>query len=301
MKHRFFLILLLLISNLVFAQNSGADYSWWNKLHGWKQGDPGWRNWIIVSPGYLGPNALPVPEVKRGFLRDKTEMEITASSHFSADDPTQDISGRVYVPFAKNKIAVEVYGVIGEHFAFSDSIRNERFSRIENGKGFAFGDLYFSTLIQISKDRKFPNTLLRMAGKTASGNQLEGARNTDSPGYFFDLSFSKDLGTTETLLFRPFGLAGFYSWQTNDELNLQNDAFLYALGGDLVKNNWLFSTSLAGYSGYKNQRDRPMQLNFEIRYDWEKSAFRFQFIHGIRDHDYETLRLSYIWKMKGVN
>ena len=285
----------------MFGQQPNTDYTWWNELHGWKAGDPGWRNWIIISPGYLGPNALPVPEVKRGFLNKKTEMEITASNHFNPDDPTQDISGRVYLPFANSKVAVEIYGVIQEHFAFSERIRNERFSRIEDGKGYAFGDLYFSTLIQISKNRKFPNTLLRAAVKTASGNKLEGARYTDSPGYFFDLSFSKDLGASEKLVFRPFGLAGFYSWQTNDELNLQNDAFLYGIGGDLANGNWIFSTSLAGYSGYKNQRDRPMQLNFEIRHDWDKSAFRIRFIHGLRDNNYETLRISYIWKMKAIN
>ena len=301
MKYRFLLIAFMLITNLSYSQIFSVDYTWWNELHNWKTGDPGWRNWIIISPGYLGPNALPVPAVKRGFIDEKTEIEFTASSHFSKVDPTQDISGRVFVPFAKGKIAVEVYGVFLEYFAFSENIRHERFVRIEDGKGFAFGDLYFSTLIQLSKNRKFPNTMLRMAAKTASGNQLEGARNTDSPGYFFDLSFSKDVGSAATFLYRPFGLFGFYSWQTNDEDNLQNDAFMYALGSDFVKNNWMLSTSWAGYSGYKNQRDRPMQINFEIRHDWEKSAFRIKFIHGLRDYDYETLRLSYIWKMKGIN
>jgi hypothetical protein len=179
------------------AQSPDEDYSWWNELHDWQEGDPGWRNWIIMSPGYLGPNALPVPEVKRGFINSKTEIEITASSHFLKGDPTQDISGRLFIPFAKSKIAVEMYGVIIEHFAFSEEIRNERYSRIEDGKGYAIGDFYFSTLIQLSKDRKFPNTMLRLATKTASGNQLEGARYTDSPGYFFDLSFSKELAKTD--------------------------------------------------------------------------------------------------------
>lgn len=301
MSHRLIFVFFILISILSYSQDNTTDYTWWNELHGWESGDPGWRNWIIMSPGYLGPNALPVPEVKRGYLHNKTEIEITASNHFSSDDPTQDIAGRVYVPFANNKIAVEVYGVIIERFAFSEHIRNERFSRIEDGKGFALGDLYFSTLIQLSKERKFPNTLFRMTGKTASGNQLEGARNTDSPGYFFDLSFSKDFHLGETLISRPFVLTGFYSWQTNDEDNLQNDAFLYALGNEFVKKNWIFSGSWTGYSGYKNERDNPMQLNVEMRHDWEKSAFRFQYIHGLRDYNYETIRISFIWKLNAIN
>jgi hypothetical protein len=283
-----------------FAQNPDEDYTWWNELHGWEEGMPGWRNWIKITPGYLGPNALSVPDVKRGFLNSKTEVELTASSHFMKGDPTQDISGRLFVPFAQSKIAVELYGVIIEHFAFSEEIRNERFARIEDGKGFAAGDLYFSTLIQLSKDRKFPNTLLRMAAKTTSGNQLEGARNTDSPGYFFDLSFSENIGQAETGIFRPFGLAGFYSWQTNDELNLQNDAFLYALGADYERNGLVFSASWSGYTGYKNERDKPMQINFELRKDFNKKAIRIQYINGLRDLEYKTIRFSFIWKLKPV-
>jgi hypothetical protein len=298
MINRIFLFLFLLFSLNVYAQDE--DYTWWNELHGWVEGDPGWRNWIKITPGYLGPNALAVPDVKRGFLNQKTEFEFTASSHFLKGDPTQDISCRLFVPFAQSKIAVEIYGVILEHFGFSEEIRNERFARIEDGKGYAAGDLYFSTLIQLSKNRKFPNTLLRMTGKTASGNQLEGARNTDSPGYFFDLSFSENFGQTETGIFRPFGLAGFYSWQTNDELNLQNDAFLYAIGADYERQGLLLSASLSGYTGYKDERDRPMQLNFELRKDYNRSAFRIQFINGFRDLEYKTIRFSYIWKFKPV-
>lgn len=301
MINRLFLFLFLFISFNAFAQSPDEDYSWWNKLHGWEEGNEGWRDWMKITPGYMGPNALPVPEVKRGFINSKTEIEVTASTHFMKGDPTQDISGRLFVPFAQSKIAVEMYGIIAEHFAFSEEIRNERFARIEDGKGYAVGDFYFSTLIQLTRDRKFPNTLLRLATKTASGNQLEGARNTDSPGYFFDLSFSKEIAKTENGLFRPFGLAGFYSWQTNDELNLQNDAFLYALGADYERNSLVVSASWSGYSGYKNERDKPMQMNFEIRKDFNGKAYRIQYNHGLRDWEYKTVRFSFIWKLKPVS
>ena len=301
MKH---LLLLVLYASLILSangQDSDTGWDWWNELHGWEAGDPGWRNWMKITPGYMGPNALPVPDVKRGILDSMTEMEITASNHFSAGDPTQDISGRVFIPFAKNKIAVEMYGVVFEHYSFSTEIRDERIARDKDGKGTAIGDFYFSTLIQLVKDRKFPNTLFRFAAKTASGNQLEAARYTDSPGYFFDLSFSKDIGKSETGLFRPFGLFGFYSWQTNDELNLQNDAFMYALGGDYIKNSNLWSVSWSGYSGYKNERDRPMQLNFEWRKDFKKCAVRVRYLYGLRDWEYQTIKFSFIWKLNSVS
>lgn len=301
MKFRLLYILFLFFSIHAFGQDSNADYGWWNQLHGWEVGDPGWRNWMKITPGYLGPNALPVPEVKKGIIGSNTEIEITASNHFSKGDPTRDISGKIFIPFAKNKVAIEMYGVAFEHFAFSEEIRNERFARDEDGKGIASGDFYFSTLIQLLKDRKFPNTLLRFATKTTSGNQLEAARYSDSPGYFFDLSFSKEWGQPETGLFRPFGLFGFYSWQTNDELNLQNDAFTYALGADYEKNNWLLSSSWSGYSGYKDERDRPMQLNFEVRKDFNQKAIRLQYLHGLRHWEYKTVKFSFIWKFYAVD
>jgi hypothetical protein len=110
MANRFFLFLFLFVSFHAIAQSPDEDYSWWNELHDWQEGDPGWRNWIIMSPGYLGPNALPVPEVKRGFINSKTEIEITASSHFLKGDPTQDISGRlVYSVCSKQNCSGNVW------------------------------------------------------------------------------------------------------------------------------------------------------------------------------------------------
>lgn len=296
---------ILLISSLflvfgVSLRGQGADYTWWNELHGWQAGDPGWRHWIILSPGYLGPNALPVPGVKRGFIETETELELSGTYHFHPGDPTQDLSGRLLLPFSEGKIALELYGVLLERFAFSEEIRDERFSRIEDGKGYATGDLYITTLVQLSRDRRFPNTLLRLALRTASGGPLEGARYTDSPGYFFDLSISEDFPLTGGWILRPFGLAGFYSWQTNDDHNQQNDAPLYALGVDLERDGTRLSTSWSGYSGYKNQRDRPMQLNLEFQKDFRRMALGLQYIYGLRHWKYQTLRFSVAYRMKAL-
>jgi len=298
MRNFFLFILFSLISLSSFAEK---DWAWWNVLHGWETGMPGWRNWIIISPGYLGPNALPVPDVKKGFFINESEFALTASSHFHSGDPTQDISGRLFLPFAKGKIAVEMYGVIMEHYAYTEEIRNERFSRDEDGKGTAIGDFYFSTLIQLSRNRRFPNTLFRMTLRTASGGNLEAARYSDAPGYFFDVSSSKDFGTREELLIRPYGMIGFYSWQTNDELMLQNDALLYGLGTEFEHNSWQFGASWSGYYGYKNNGDRPMQLNFDLRKDFQKSAISIQYQHGLHDWLYKTLRFTFIWKFNPVN
>jgi hypothetical protein len=196
-------------------------------------------------------------------------------------------------------------------------IRNVRFSRDQDGRGLTQGDFYFSTLVQLVKERSFPNTAVRLACKTASGH-LQTARFTDTPGYFMDVSSSKDFRTGRQGVLRPFGSLGFYSWQTNDEATPQNDAFMYGLGMDWFNENLLFSGSVSGYSGYMSGkykgkmlefsekykelviRDEPVVVILQSRYDWTYTAAEIQFLYGLRDWDYRTFRLSFIWKINGL-
>ena len=261
---------------------------------------PGWKDWIIISPGYLGPNALPVPEPKKGYIPFQSEISFSAARHFHPGDPTQDISARLFLPFAENKIAFEAYGVIVENYAFTEEIRNERFARDKDGRGISQGDLYFSTLIQLSNGRKFPNTLFRIAGRTASGGAYNAARYTDSPGYFFDFSFSKDLEINRTSTFRPFAALGFYSWQTNRDDVLQNDAPFYTSGIELQTGNWLMTGTFSGYSGYLDNRDKPRVVHLSVRHDWESSAMSVDLLYGLRDWEYQTIKFTYAWKFEGI-
>ena len=289
----------LLLSSLP-ALSQTDDYEWWNERHGWVPGMPGWKRWIIISPGFLGPNALPVPSAKMGFNPSDTEFSVSVSRHFHPGDPTQDISGRMYLPYAEGKIAFEAYGVIVENYAFTEEIRDERFARDKDGRGITQGDFYFATMIQISKDRRFPNTLFRIAGRTASGGEYGAARYSDNPGYFFDFSFSEEyiLGRTSRLI--PFASLGFYSWQTNNEGTLQNDAPFYTAGLEFRITEWTITSYFSGYSGYQKNRDRPQVINLNFRHDWLDSAVGLDFLFGLRDWEYQTIRFTYSWKFGGL-
>ena len=292
------ILLLFIGSVLALSSIAQEDWGWWNELHGWESGMPNWRSFIITSPGYLGPNALPVPSVQKGILEKEKSFEFSSDFHFRQGDNTQNIAGRIYYPFG-DKIAVEFYWVMLEHYAMSDSIRDERFARDRDGKGIATGDLYFTTYIQLVKARKFPNTLLRMAGRTASGGHFDAARYSDSPGYYFDLGFSKAIGICiGSLQGLPFGSFGFYSWQTNDLDNLQNDALMYGLGFELSNEKWKISNSISGYSGYKNQRDQPMVYTFDVKKTIGQNAVRLQYLYGLHDWEYQTIKLSFLWQWK---
>jgi hypothetical protein len=282
---------------LIFSANGQEDeWGWWNTAHNWKSGMPGWRTMMILSPGFLGPNALPVPEMKKGCIPSKGEIETTFSCHFHPGDPTQDLSFRLFYPVANGKMAFEAWGVALERYHYSEEIRDERFSRDKNGKGVMSGDFYFSALVQLCKNRKFPDTMLRLACKTASGDAFA-ARYTDTPGYFFDFSSARDITLSEGKVLKPFASFGFYSWQTYNEATPQNDAILYGVGVDYSSAGWLVSGNLSGYSGYLRHTDRPRVLTLESRYDWNSTALRCQFLYGIKDWDYKTVRLSFIWKI----
>ncbi len=291
------LIFILACFSIVFVQ-AQDDWSWWNETHGWEPGMLGWRSFITISPGYLGPNALPVPDVANGLLEAKKSMQVSSDFHFRTGDHTQNLSGRFYCPFS-DKIAIELYGVLLEHYAMSDAIRDERAARDRDGSGLAFGDLYFGTQIQLVKDRRFPNTLVRMVGKTASGRPFDAARYSDSPGYYFDISFSKEipqiLGELNGL---PFASFGFYSWQTNDMNNLQNDAFMYSAGFELSNEKWKVTNSVSGYSGYKDERDQPVVYTFSARRELGKNALQLNYIYGLHDWKYQTIKLAYLWQWK---
>lgn len=290
---------LLLILLFVPLFSLGEDWMWWNIIHGWQTGMPGWRMMIKMTPGYLGPNALPVPEIKKGIVVPGSNLEISFDTHFKKGDPTQDIFGKYYRSFADDKIAVEIYGVLLEHYAMTDSVRDERIARDKDGKGIAVGDLYFSTMIQLSKGHKFPDTMLRMTGRTASGGHLDAARYSDMPGYFFDLSFSRlHACKNERNTYRPYATIGFYSWETNDELNLQNDALLYGAGMEYNWDHWSLSNTLSGYSGYKHKRDRPMVYTIDLVRKLKKNSLRFQYLCGLNDWTYQTFKFSYIIDLK---
>ena len=292
-------LILILFCTIPLLSFSESDWAWWNIKHGWQVGMPSWRSFIHITPGYLGPNALPVPDVKKGIVPVGSNLELGLDLHFRTGDPTQNIFGKYYRSFDNNRIAIELYGVIIEHYAMSDSIRDERVARDYDGKGIAIGDLYFSTLVQLIKGKKFPDTMVRLAGRTASGGHLDAARYSDSPGYFFDFSFSKEYyGRNEKMSFLPFASFGFYSWQTNDDMNLQNDALMYGIGADFKWSGLAVSNSLSGYTGYKKERDKPMVYTFDLKHSLKRNTIRLQYLYGLRDWTYQTFKLSYIISLK---
>ncbi|MCF8298328.1 MAG: hypothetical protein K9J13_12350, partial [Saprospiraceae bacterium] len=267
-------------------------HNWDNHTH--------WTQYLTVSPDYFGPNALPVPEIANGKIKDKLEFENGLYQHFSKGDYTANCFSHLSIPI-EEKVVIESYMVPVEYFKFDTLIRDKRATREIDGEGFASGDVYFGTRIQIIENhKKLPDIALGLSFKTASGSQLRNARYTDTPGYFFDLSFGKDLKTNKKLFenLRVYGVLGFYSWQTYMENNQQNDAILYGGGFEMEFSKLKINNSLGGYYGYLNNGDRPMVYHFDLLTSIHNSfMYKLSYQYGINDFPYQTVGLSLIYNV----
>ncbi len=296
--------LFIILAGHVCSQD---DATWWNEVHNW-DGVTSWTNYLITSPYYFGPNALPVPYSQKGQVKDRSEFKVEMDSHFSKGDKTQNLFMDLYIPLVRNKFAIDFYGVPVEHYKMNEATVIERRARNRKGSGYSAGDFYFSTIIQLIRNKKIPDIALRMACRTASGSGLSEARYTDAPGYFFDLSFGKDLVFNQKPdhKIRFYGMLGFYSWQMNIPNNRQNDALLFGAGMDFLINSWKIITTVDGYSGYIGHgkmiivdesdpvsfNDRPAVYRLELVKEFKKLDFSIGYQIGVHDFIYQTLSLS---------
>lgn len=88
-----------------------------------------WRDKIPLlkySPRYFGANAFPFPELMGGKLSPRWEVELRGEYHKMTGDKTKDVFARLYIPIAKGRAGVSLYGVIQEWYETSPEVRDER-------------------------------------------------------------------------------------------------------------------------------------------------------------------------------
>ena len=243
------ILMLLMLFN--FKCEAQEDFTWWNEKHNWDGVTP-WNQYMTISSAYMGPNALPVPEIKNGLVDSEASVNISYDYYKNTGDMTQDFYLKGTLPLFKNRISIELSAVPLEWYKMDTITRDERAVRTKSGEGSAGGDIYLSTCVQIVKGRKIPDVLLRFALKTASGTHLRDARYTDSPGYYIDLSFGKSIFTDKKFIreIRFYADAGLYTYQTYDLQYLQNDCILYGAGVCLNSEKLSWTNCIGGYSGY---------------------------------------------------
>ena len=297
-------LLLLVMLFRVVPLSAQVDYNWWNRKHNW-DGTTHWTQYMILSPGYMGPNALPVPELHGGHIPQGHTIETGLEGHYTRGDQTANLYFNYNFPLFTDKATFSITYRPMEIYRTDTMTRDERFSREYQPSGYSLGDVYFSTFIQLLQGHaRLPDVMLSGNLKTASGTNLPGARHTDTPGYWFDATIGKAFSIQKKALrgIRIYGKAGFYAYQTFQVNHFQNDAFLFGAGISASLNRVKIHQQLTGYTGYFNNGDRPVVYRLMLESTaGEKIKFRLRFQQGLHDNLYSSIRLSILLKLNKLS
>ena len=292
---------LLVFIGLTFANTvSAQNYDWWIYKHNWDFHSH-WTTYLNVAPAYFGPNALPVLETRNARIEKDWAIEFRPETHFQNNDFTVDLFTRAVAPLGK-RVSFEVFLVPLEYYSISDTnIRDERFIRNQEPKGFAGGDFWIGTHIQILEDfKRWPDIQLSVYMKTASGTNLEDARYTDTPGYsiFFSMGkyISGDASSDNSL--RWYANLGTYVWQTYEYLHFQNDAINYGAAFEWKRKSWYANLECAGYFGYLGDGDRPVLVRTQIGKTIRNTDLAFRYSYGLNDFPYQTFAVSLTQRLR---
>ncbi|GLB51925.1 hypothetical protein NBRC110019_09640 [Neptunitalea chrysea] len=279
----------------MYAQH--GEYQWWYDQYNYS-GD--YTKLLPISPAYMGPNALPVPKILNGKLPEKSYIKAGSEVHFSKGDDTQNGYLEVYVPLFSKKAGLRINMVPYEHYKMDTITRDLRKAMDYDAQGTATGDVHIATNIQLLENHKFwPDVVLSINLKTASGSNLRGMRYTDTPGYSFYFSLGKTYQTNGFIeSIRPHGITGLYVYQTFHTVFRQNDCLLYGIGLDTNMKKVKFTNALGGYQGYIGNDDHPMVYRATLTSTFN-SRFNFdvRFQKGLRDFEYTSLRFSCIYNL----
>lgn len=274
---------------------------------------PNLRDDTGIAPMYFGPNAFPVPDMLDGRVQNHLRVEIAGDGYFGYQgDKTADAFARIFIPLFTDRVNLTIWMPVMEWYEMTSE--RQRVCRLQDSAaiaGHGAGDAYFSTDIQILRDRKWaPDIALRAACKSASGDQYELARHYDCPGYFFDLSLGKSWYLGERLKakgerqsgdkargdeakgveLRVAGSAGFLCWQTDN--GRQNDAVMYGLQM-LVKSQYVsLRTTWSGYVGWEDMGDRPMIIKGRLCGHAKGFEPYVEYQYGIKDYPFHQIRVG---------
>jgi hypothetical protein len=291
-------LLLTAVICCVFLYAPAQSYTWWENTVNWDGVTP-WERYITFTPGFLGPNALPVPHITNGSIDSVNSIGISGNVYFSKEDHTQNISLYANYCLVKNKISFDVFWVPVEHFTMSHRLKGERhvFSDFYY-QHYALGDVHLNTNIQLyNNEAKKIRSALRIGYRFAS-SEIGAARFTDAPGYYFDISFAKAFHAMPAL--KWIMMAGGYFWQADNIMrHRQDDAFLFGSGLEWNKKNIRIQTCVTGYLGwYYRLRDKPILFRAGIDKTMKKNTWFFQFQQGLHNFNYSSVEMGMKFNFK---
>lgn len=265
--------------------------------------EPNLREPTGIAPAYFGPNAFPVPDMLDGRVQNQLRIEVAGDGYFGFQgDKTADVFARVFVPLFTDRVNLTIWMPVMEWYEMTpERMATCRIPDSLTNRGNGAGDAYFSTDIQILRDKKWaPDIALRAGCKSASGGQFELARHYDSPGYFIDLSMGKSwlihsnndnpVANEGGVELRVAGSVGFLCWQTDN--GRQNDAVMYGLQLMLKHQYISLRTTWSGYVGWESMGDQPMTIKGRLCGHAKQFEPYVEYQYGIKDYPFHQVRVG---------
>jgi hypothetical protein len=218
---------------------------------------------LVLSPGRMGPNALPVPYVNRTTIDSALSVVIAADGYYdSRGDRTVNPYLSISLPLPRHA-AFTVFSRPVEYYETSEEMREYRHAQERSGT--SKGDLYFQTsLFMLRQERHALNLAFHLTLKTTTGKDLENARHINAPAYYFHFAFGRRFLQSEGWL-RAIELTGdfsFLAWES--KFNQQNDALGLGIRCAALLRNWTIAAEAAGYAGWQDNGDKPLVVRGEI-------------------------------------
>ena len=250
-----------------------------------------------IAPAYFAPNAFPVPEMSDGTTSARWKAELYSDHFFGTlgerrDDYTTDIYARITIPLFTSRVNLAVYGPIYEFFHSGSSVNEYRRVPYQGDIDYHTpGDIYVSTEMQVLLQKKHGlDAALRAVLKTATGDRYEYARYEDSPGYFFDATFSRSFMISDEAAFRIALSSGFLCWQTGN--GRQNDAVMYGALASFAVRNVSLEAQYGGYVGWEQDGDAPMSLRLDAAWAIGDFSLKAGWQAGLNDWPFHQIRFG---------
>jgi len=270
---------------------SAQSYTWWEENVHWDGVTP-WERYLVFTPGFLGPNALPVPRVTNGSIDSVNTFGLGGQFYFSNDDHTQDLTLYANYCLVKNKVSFDAFWVPIEHFTMSYDLKTERrVFPLHYYDRYGHGDIHLNTNIQILNNQPKRIHVALRVGYRFPTSQIGAARFTDAPGYYFDGSFAKGFRSQPAL--KWIVMAGGYFWQAEIRRHPQDDAFLFGTGFEWNRKRLKIQTTVSGYLGYFYRlRDKPILFRAGFDKTFKRMILFFQFQQGLHNFNYSSAEVG---------
>ncbi len=280
----------LVLHGLLTVSIAAQGHDWWANNVQW-DGVTHWSEYIIYSPRFMGPNALPVPTLTTGRVDNSFSLFVSGVAHLSQGDKTYNPLLRVNYALVPDRISFDLSYVPYEYFEVSHAKKTERnvFHTFYDRTS-ARGDVYLNTSVQLLKSEAH-GLAIRLGYKFPTSTLQGAARFTNSPGYHLDLSYGRQWwsGTTE---FAWSAMFGFYAWQTNADEQFQNDALLLGMGMAIHRPTWQITQGIRGYLGYLDIGDQPVVSRTELSYDLGPWTVLTALQFGLQDMPFTSIEVG---------